>query len=152
MREFVVTRETAASPERVWSIVTAIEQAPSVISGITSVERLDEGTGFGVGTRWREVRRMFGKQATEEMVVTEVDAGRSYVTEARSHGARYRTVVSVEPSSAGGSRIAITFGAEPERAVARVVAATLGRLFERATRTALERDAADIARAAEAAP
>ena len=148
MRELTVSHEVAAEPESVWAIITNLDEFERAISAVEKVERLDDGDGFGVGTRWRETRTMFGRTATEEMEVTSVDGGRSYVTEADSHGARYRTVMTVEALGSGGTRLSTTFGAEPHGLLTRVVAATVGRLFERATRKALEKDLVDIAKAA----
>ena len=148
MRELTVSQEVAADPESVWAIITDLDGFERTISAIEEIERLDGGDGFGVGTRWRETRKMFGRTATEEMEVTSIDDGRSYVTEADSHGAHYRTIMSVEPSGSDGSRLSTTFGAEPHGLVTKVAAATVGRLFERATRKALEQDLAEIAAAA----
>jgi len=148
MREITATKATSATPAEVWKVMTDIDGVGETISGIEKVERLDGGTDFGVGTRWRETRTLFGKTSTEEMEVTEVDPGRSYVTEARSHGAFYRSVMGVEPSDSGGSIITWVFGAEPEGMIAKIMAATIGRLFEGTTRKAITQDLDDIARAA----
>ncbi|MGB5755964.1 MAG: SRPBCC family protein [Acidimicrobiales bacterium] len=148
MRELTVSLEVAAEPESVWAIITDLDAFERAISAIEKVERLDDGDGFEVGTRWRETRKMFGRTATEEMEVTSIDDGRSYVTEADSHGAHYRTVMAVELSASGGTRLSTTFGAEPHGLVTKVVAATVGRLFERATQKALKKDLAEIATAA----
>ncbi len=148
MRELRATTETSATPAQVWKVLTDIEGAAETISGIEKIERLDGGSGFGVGTRWRETRTLFGRTATEEMEVTEVEPGRSYVTEARSHGAFYRSEVKVEPSPAGGSRLTWVFGAQPESLVAKIMGATIGRFFDGATKKALEQDLVDIAKAA----
>ncbi len=151
MRELTVEQQTSASPDKVWSIITNLEEAPNTISGILSIERSDGGSEFGVGSRWRETRRMFGKESTETMEVTGISEGHSYTTEARSHGARYQSSMRVDPIQNDGSRITMTFGAEPEGRIARLMAATLGRFFERATRKTLEQDLADIAATAERA-
>jgi carbon monoxide dehydrogenase subunit G len=148
MRELTVSHEVEAEPESVWALITDLDAFEQTISAIEKVERLDGGDGFGVGTRWRETRKMFGRTATEEMEVTSVEGGRSYVTEADSHGAHYRTVMTVEPSGPGRARLSTTFGAEPHGMVTKLIAATVGRLFERATRNALERDLVEIAAAA----
>lgn len=151
MRELTVSQQVGAQPESVWAVITDLDTFERTISAVEKVERLDDGDGFGLGTRWRETRKMFGRTATEEMEVTSIDDGLSYVTEADSHGAHYRTVMTVEPSGSGGTRLSTTFGAEPHGLVTKVVAATVGRLFERATRKALEQDLAEIATAASAA-
>lgn len=150
MRELVATQDSVAKPEDVWNVLTDLDNAATTISAIHKIERLDEGSGFGIGTSWRETRTMFGKTATEDMTVTELDTGRSYTTKAESHGARYRSTHRVEAIE-GGSRITMAFGAEPTSTIAKVFALTIGRLFDSATRKAIVKDLKDIAAAAEKA-
>jgi len=130
--------------------MTNLDGFADVIAGIESVERLDGGSGFGVGTTWRETRVMFGRTATEEMWVTKIEPGRSYVVEAASHGAEYRTTQSVEPVDGGSSRLTVSFSGKPVTTTAKVMSATVGRFFQKATRKAFEKDLVDIAAAAEA--
>jgi carbon monoxide dehydrogenase subunit G len=148
MSQLSLTKHIAAPPERVWSILTDLDDSPRTISAITSVERLSADQGLQVGTRWRETRTMFGKEATEVMEVTAVDPGSSYVVEAESGNVHYRSRLSVEPSGEG-SVLTMTFHGEPRGALTKFVAATVGKLMQGATRKALAKDLDDIARAAE---
>ena len=143
-----VERTTTASPADVWAVVTDLEGSVETLSAVTAVERLDDGNGFGEGTRWRETRSMFGKEASEELEVTHVEEGRSYTVEADNRGTHYSSQLLVEPTD-GGSTIRMTFGAEQDGRFGRVLARTVGRAFEGATRRALEQDLEDIATAAE---
>ncbi len=136
MKELVVTHDTVATPDNVWRVLTDLDNAVSTISAIERIERLDGGSGFDVGTTWRETRTMFGKTATEDMTVTELDPGRSYTTEARSHGAYYRSTHLVEAIDRG-SRITMAFGAEPPSALSKIFSVTVGRLLDSYTRKAL---------------
>jgi carbon monoxide dehydrogenase subunit G len=145
-----VSREVSASADVVWTIMTDLENAADTISAIQSVVILSEPQGFNVGTTWRETRTMFGKQATEEMSVTQVDPGISYVVEAENHGARYTTIMKVVATGEGSSKISMSFDAEPTGTMAKVMGATVGKLFENATEKALAQDLDDIAAAAEA--
>lgn len=152
--EVTVTRETTASPAAVWAVMTDIEGTTETLSGVTGIERLDGGEGFGPGLRWRETREVFGEEATEELEVTAVDPGRSYTVEADSGGTHYRSVLTVEPAATGatGATITMTFGAEQSGGrIATFLSATVGRLFQGPTRKALQQDLDDIAAAAEAA-
>jgi carbon monoxide dehydrogenase subunit G len=150
MTTISVSRRVAASADVVWSILVDLEASVDTISAIQSIENLSDGQQFGIGTRWRETRTMFGNQATEVMWVTDIDPGISYVVEAESNGARYTTVMKVLSRGDNASELSMEFGAEPIGTIAKVMGATVGKLFENATRKALVQDLDDIAAAAEA--
>jgi len=150
MTNLDISRDVSASAAAVWTIMTDLENAADTISAIQSIVILSEPQGFDVGTTWRETRTMFGKQATEEMSVTQVDPGTSYVVEAESNGARYTTIMKVVATGEDSSTISMSFGAEPTGTMAKLMGATVGKLFENATRKALAQDLDDIAAAAEA--
>lgn len=145
-----VSQDIAADPAVVWSIVVGMDRWVEVVEAIEAVERLDSGDAFGPGTSWRETRTMFGRQATEDMEVTEFEDGVRYATVAESHGSTYRSEMRVDPT-VDGTRLSMTFRAEPHSVVAKIASATLGRLFIGATRKALAKDLADIAASAESA-
>ena len=67
-----MSRTIDAPVGAVWAVVTDLDNAESVLSGVEKLERLDS-TKYEVGTRWRETRVLFGKSSTEEMWVTEID-------------------------------------------------------------------------------
>ncbi|WP_433662159.1 SRPBCC family protein [Nocardia sp. CA-128927] len=142
-----VTREIAVPAERVWAVITDIDRTAEVIRGMTRLERLDGGTGFGVGTSWRETRVMLGKEATETMTVTAVVPGQSYTTEADSHGTHYRSIFTLTAQGAN-TLLAMGFEGVPEGKVGRF-AAFIGKMMEGPTRRMLRRDLDDIATAAE---
>lgn len=150
MTNLEVSRDVSASAGVVWAVMTDIENAEDTISAIQSIVILSEPQAFDVGTRWRETRTMFGKQATEEMWISSVDPGASYVAEAESNGAKYTTTMKVVATGERSSRVSMSFGAKPTGTMAKVMGATLGKLFENATRKALAQDLDDIAAVAEA--
>lgn len=145
-----MTHWTTAAPDTVWAVATDLDRAVQVLSGVTEVERLDAGDGYGPGTRWRETRELFGRSASEVLEVTAIDDdARSYVVEADNRGTHYVSTLRVTPSDAG-ALLRMTLGAETSGLGSRLLARTVGRAFESATRTALEQDLRDIAAAAEA--
>ncbi|MER5735494.1 SRPBCC family protein [Streptomyces sp. NPDC002262] len=145
----VVERRVAASPGRVWESITDLPDLPRVLSGVQRVEVLTEG-GFGVGTRWRETRRMLGKEATEEMTVTECEPPDRYVTVAGSHGMDYVSELSLRPDGPEGSVLRMAFSARPAHGRRpNPVARLLARLGAKAVSRALAKDLDDIARAVE---
>ncbi|MFY0521668.1 hypothetical protein ACN28I_00080 [Archangium gephyra] len=54
----------AASPERVFSALKDLDAASKWMPNLVGIEKLSPGK-FGVGTKWRETRRMFGREASE---------------------------------------------------------------------------------------
>lgn len=145
----VVERQIAASPGRVWETVTDLRELPRLLTGVERVEVLTEGA-FGVGTRWRETRRMLGREATEEMTVTESEPPDRYVTVADSHGMHYVAEVALLPAGAHATTLRMTFSARP--ASGRPLG-LLGRLTARlgtkAVARSLAKDLGDMARAVE---
>jgi carbon monoxide dehydrogenase subunit G len=149
MAIMTVERDVAAPPAKVWALVTDLDRMTEVITAITALERTEGGAGFGVGTAWKETRKMFGREATESMEVTHVDEGRSYTVESLSRGVLYRSVMRVEPQEEG-CRVAWEFGAEAQSTGAKLMS-LVGKLFEGSMKKALRADLDDIAAAAEAA-
>ncbi|GGR68028.1 hypothetical protein GCM10010282_71050 [Streptomyces roseolus] len=145
----VVERRVAASPGRVWESITDLPDLPRVLSGVQRVEVLTEG-GFDVGTRWRETRKMLGKEATEEMTVTECEPPDRYVTVADSHGMRYVSELSLRAEGPGGSVLRMAFSARPaDGRRQNLLARLLARFGAKAVSKALAKDLDDIARAVE---
>lgn len=132
--EIVASRGVAASAARVWEVVTDLERSPEVLGSVERVERLDDQPGFGVGTRWRETRTMFGRQATEEMEVTATDRPRSYTVVAANGSTAYTSTVTVEPLGSERCVLRMSFAGTSSSVAGRVLAATVGRLFAGATR------------------
>jgi carbon monoxide dehydrogenase subunit G len=145
----VTTRKTIQAPaDRVWALATDIARWEQTISGIDRVEVLGNGE-FGQGTRWRETRTMFGREATEEMWVTAVEPGRSYTVEAESHGAHYVSTFTFTATTPGQTEVVLTFDAQPQSTLARVLAKVTGPLASRSVAKALHKDLDDLAAAAE---
>ena len=145
----VVERRVAASPGRVWEAITDLRDMPRVLSGVERVEVLTEG-GFGVGTRWRETRRMLGKQATEEMTVTECEPPDRYVTVADSHGMHYVSELTLKGDGEGATTLRMAFSASPAPGrTPGFVARLLARFGAKAVAKALAKDLSEIANAVE---
>lgn len=148
MKPIVVTRSIAAPPQRVWESITDFEHAADRISGIKSCEVLTDGP-VGVGTRFRETRAMFGKEATEEMEIVEFEPPSHYTVQADSCGMHYRSEMRVAPDG-GGSRLEMHMGGTPTTTMAKLMSPIMGRLFAGAARKAIAKDLDDIAAHCEA--
>ncbi|MBK8977878.1 MAG: SRPBCC family protein [Planctomycetes bacterium] len=111
--------DVAAPPAVVFAHASDFARAPEVVDAIVKVEMLTEGP-LAVGTRFKETRRMFGKEASEVLEVVELEPPRRYVLGAENHGCRYRTEIACEPAP-GGTRLSMTFAVEPLTRFARIM-------------------------------
>lgn len=145
--QVTVERRIAAPVGRVWEALTDLEGSPRVISGIESVEMLSEAP-FGVGTRWRETRRIFGKEATEEMWVTAAEAPKRYVVEADSRGVHYTSEFTLAPEQddPAATTVRLTLDSETEKKrLSGTMGKFLGGIGSKAVAKSLSKDLEDVA-------
>jgi hypothetical protein len=113
------------------------------ISSIIAIEVLEKPkTGF-VGFKWKETRKMFGKEATEIMWVTDSVENEYYSTRAESHGSVYVSRLSLT-ESAGVTTLTMSFSGEAQSLVARVLSALMGFLIKSSMKKELHKDLVDI--------
>jgi carbon monoxide dehydrogenase subunit G len=111
--QFTVRKEIAASPDRVFTVLKDLDSAKQWMPNLVGIEKLSPGK-FGVGTKWRETRRLFGGDASELFEVTGCEPARSlelYVdgTQGSSKRGHYRFRYLLEPS---GGKTTLTLAAE----------------------------------------
>ncbi|MBO3697034.1 SRPBCC family protein [Roseivirga sp. E12] len=146
--EFKTDIQINASKEKVWSVISDIENAKDNISAIESIEVLEPPTDGLLGLKWKETRTMFGKQATEIMWITEASENEYYQTRAESHGAIYISRLWIEENGSS-STLNMSFNGTPVTFGAKVMSAVMGWMFKSATVKALNKDLEDIKRVAE---
>ncbi|MDX2158110.1 MAG: SRPBCC family protein [Hyphomicrobiaceae bacterium] len=132
-----------APPERVFAALVDIAGWPQRIAAIRRIEFLSDGP-LAVGSRFRETRMMFGREAVEEMTVAAIEAPSRLVLTACNHGTDYRMTHLVEPS-VSGTRLTLVFEGVPRTLAARLLA-PLGRIMIRSVRKHMEGDLADLKR------
>lgn len=143
-----VSSSIAASRDRVWKVLTDLDNAATLIPSIKAVERLTDGP-YAVGTRWRETRTMLGRTETHELEVAEaVEPERTVVT-AFTDGVRYTTTMLLDEDPVG-TRLTVTFGADqPDATLAqRVMWTLMGPIGAMFTRKALNQELQEIRQAA----
>ena len=119
MSQISIGKHINATREEVFKVLADLHNAPENIRGIEELEILTDGP-VGEGTRFRETRTKFGKQATEELVITSFDPPQSYVVECESSGAHYRTEFLLIPDIAG-THLRIICDATPQTLLARLL-------------------------------
>ncbi len=135
-----------APPQVVFAAIADIESWSSMISAISEIVLLTPGP-VAVGTRFRETREMFGRKATEEMTVAEIEPPRRLVLTAFNHGTAYR-VEHLLAAEGTGTRVTLAFEGRPVTLAARLLM-PLGLLFRGTVRRQLASDLADLGREAE---
>lgn len=135
--EVHVSKHVNAPIDITFNVFSDISKVQERIDGITKVEILSEITD-GVGTRWRETRVMFGKEATEEMEISELRPNQFYAVVASSHGMNYRSTYTFTEKE-GGTLVEMVFAGKPISWVAKLMT-PLAYLLKNTTRKALEAD------------
>ncbi len=141
-----VTRPIAAEPEAVFDVFTRLREAPEHIRDITNLDVLTDGP-IGAGTRFRETRVIFGREATEEMEITGFEPPQSYTVECTNHGAHYQTQYHFEPTQ-GGCAVTCIFTVTPLTFLAKLFS-PLSSLMSRSLKECLSRDIEDLQRVLE---
>ena len=135
-----------APAEVVFAVATDLDRWAENIGGITKIERLTEGP-VGVGTRFRETRVMFKKEATEEMEFTAFEPNRRYQLSAESCGCSYVTDFRFVPSDAG-TRVEMEMNTKPLTFFAKLMS-PLGKLMAGTMKKCVMDDLSDLAKVAE---
>ncbi|MDN3296325.1 SRPBCC family protein [Streptomyces ficellus] len=144
-----VERHIEAPRTRVWEALTDLHGLPGTLTGVERVDVLTEGP-FQTGTRWRETRRMLGKETTEELYVTACEAPARYVVEADSRGTHYVSEFTIRETEPGRTLVRVAFSARPGAGgLGGLLAKALGGLGRKAVARSVERDLADLAAAVE---
>lgn len=107
MASFSHSLHVNAPPEAVFAAFSDFENCPKHISGIQRVEMLTPGP-VRVGTKFKETRMMFKREATETMEVTAFDPPHRYALGCNSCGCIFESVIRFEPE-AGGTRVDVDF-------------------------------------------
>ena len=139
----------ASPPARTFEVFTDLEQAARTIDGITSLEVLTDAP-TGVGTRFRETRTMFGREATEEMEFTEFEPSRRYTVECDSCGAHWTSVYRFTPEGER-TRVDVEMTVTPVSLMAKLMS-PLSAAFSGTLIKCLKKDLEDLGRAAEGRP
>jgi uncharacterized protein YndB with AHSA1/START domain len=119
MSPITVTRTIRAPVEQVFDAVAHIDRFSQVVEDIVRVEYVSQQKR-GVGTRFRETRRMNGKEATVELEVAEYVENDRVRIVADSHGTVWDTLFTVAASE-GGTTLTMTMDARAHKLLAKLI-------------------------------
>ncbi|HEX6923898.1 MAG TPA: SRPBCC family protein [Longimicrobiaceae bacterium] len=133
-----------APPAAVMEAMTDLDAWPRWMPALVRVEKLTEGP-FDLETRWRETRKVFGREASEVFHVTEFEPpGRLGLwvngAEGTTGKGEYRFLYLLEPAGEGTTRVTL----EGEANMPGLAARVLGFLFRGMLRKGTERDLAAL--------
>ena len=144
---FKFEHHVAAPPDRTFAVFSDLEKAAERASGIKSLELLTPGP-VQKGTRFKETRVMFGKEASETMEITGFEPGRSYTTEAASCGCHYKTIMDFLPD-AKGTRVVMSMTATPQTFMAKIMSPLMSFMMKGAAKKCILQDFQDLGKVAE---
>ncbi|QDT39023.1 SRPBCC family protein [Stratiformator vulcanicus] len=145
--KFTLDRFVNAPADVTFETFSDFENSPEYIEAIERLEMLTDQP-VGVGTKFRETRTMFGKEATEEFEVIEFDRPRRYVLRSYSCGAEYLCEFEFAEDG-GGSRATSTVSTQAQTFFAKLFS-PIGVLMSGTMKRLIAKDLADGAAAAEA--
>jgi len=137
-----------ADKATIWETITDINNAATNISGIDSVEVLEQPEDGLVGLKWKETRTMFGKSATETMWITDAETDKYYRTRAENHGVIYSSEISISEEN-GENYLSMSFAGEAQTFGAKIMSALMGWMMKSSTRKMVLQDLEDIKRVVE---
>jgi carbon monoxide dehydrogenase subunit G len=116
----LLSRTIAAPLEKVFDTVAHIENFSKVVPNIIKVEFLSDRHS-GVGTRFRETRRMGKREASTELEVTEFVQNDHVRFVSNAGGIIWDTVFTTTPASGGGVQLNMVMNAEAYKLLAKVI-------------------------------
>ncbi len=147
MAQFSMTKRIAAPVETVFSVATDLAHAAENIRGIEKIELLTGGP-FGVGTQWRETRKMMGSESTETLQVVGFERWKNYTVGCESCGAYFETTHRFDRDGEG-TLVTLEARTEAHSFVAKLMSPLGNLMFGKMMRKCMGADLDDIARVAE---
>jgi hypothetical protein len=131
------------STAAIWNVITDIEHAAEIISGIEKIEIVEKPATGLIGLRWLETRIYFGSPATVEKRITEAVDNEYYKASAESDGFLFLSTMRIS-----GSTLSTAHETKPQGFVARIKSTPMF-LFKGVIRKALLQDLNDLKSAIE---
>ena len=130
------------SKSAVWAVMTDIENAAAILSGVEKIEIVERPASGLVGLRWRETRMYFGSLATVEKQITDAVENEFYKTRAEDSGFVFLSTMNISESD-GVVTLTSSHDTQPQGFVAKLKSAPMI-FFKGVIRKALMQDLNDI--------
>jgi hypothetical protein len=145
-----MTKRIHAPVDVVFDVASDLARAAENFRAIEKIEVLTPGA-VGVGTRWRETRKMMGREATETIEFTAFDRPRGYTAGCESCGVYLETAFRFEAANgvAPGTDVTVETRWKARSLFAKLLSPLSNLMFRKMLRTCIEQDLEDLKRAAE---
>lgn len=118
LASFTIVEHFSTTPEKAFLALSDFSGASAFHQSIVKTIIRTKGP-LRVGTKISETRKMFGKQETEELTITQFDPPRLIALEAFNHGAHYQFSFEIVPDD-NGCEVTHTFIGTPQTAMAKI--------------------------------
>jgi uncharacterized membrane protein len=135
-------RTIEAPLDDVWEVFTAVAEYPRRISAVDSVEMVTHGS-FEAGLTWRETRTMFGRTATEEVTLAEVQPLQHFTVRSAS-ASGYSTKYTFDEEPGGRTAVISTLATESSKSGG-IFRRTIWAVLQGKVQRELKRDLDDLA-------
>lgn len=146
MPQFVVSTHFNCSRERAFAVCSDLDRIPERIPEIIRIEKLTDGP-FGIGTKFRETRKMFGRESTEQFDVTEFAPPERFTMTAISCGVEFHAEYRFTPEGTG-TRVDLTITSKAVSFFAKLMSPLAG-LMTGTMKKAILKDLESLSKAAE---
>ena len=146
MPSISISKHIDAAPSRTFAVFSDFPNAPALIRGIKKLELTTPGP-VRQGTRFKETRVMFGKEATEEMEIVEFEPGKSYAFACESCGAYFHSRFTFAPEGSG-TRVELRLETQARSLFAKLMSPLTGLMLKQVVK-ACEQDVEDLRKACE---
>jgi len=103
MTGYTRTEWIDAPPNEVFAFASEMENAPQILAGVVGIVKLTDGP-VGVGTRYKETRRMRGQEAESELEIVAYQPPDMYAAGAEQDGIKTIYRYTFTPEN-GGTRV-----------------------------------------------
>lgn len=135
--------EIDSPKNKVWAVITDIENCINIISSIIDLKILHKPEEGLVGLKWVETRKMFGKESSETMWITESSEEEYYCTRAENCGAIYSTKMSVSESN-NKTTLTMCFSGTSDSIFIRLISSVMSIFMKKSIVKMLKKDLNEI--------
>jgi hypothetical protein len=135
--------EINSPKDRVWAAITDFDNCINMISAIVGFKLIHKPEEGLIGFKWSETRKIFGKESTETMWITDCKDGEYYCTRAENCGAIYSTKMAL--SEVGDKTLlTMSFSGTSDSMFIRVLSSFMNIFLKKSMVRMLEKDINEI--------